>query len=207
MGEFVQGFSWGSFFDLGGVAGFVSLLWQTVTHFTTWTGRPRLRIRPLEVERDLRIWQLMLIPGVPDRQRVFSLQVWNKGSRVARHVVGVLTFTRVPQSATHLDRRIGLHWGDLAYDPATTGAQAVDIAGTEEHRLDVAFARASQQVPGSWAAMPLALASPTPNQAHLPPGQYEIEVTVTSDNAARTRARFVLTSPDIWSNLAVARRP
>lgn len=201
----MPGFNWGSFFDLGGIAGFVSLLWQSITHFTTWRGRPRLRIRPLDAERDVRIWQLMLIPGIVDHQRVFSLQIWNRGARVARHVVGVLTFTKLPPGAGHLDRRIGLHWGDFDYDPATTGAQAVDIAGNEEHRLDVAFARQSQQVPGAWAAMPLALAAPTPNQAYLPTGQYEVEVTVTSDNAARARARFVLTSPSQWNDLAVAR--
>ena len=190
------------FFDLGGIAGFAALLWQTLAGIVGWKGRPTLRFKPLDPNRDLRIWTFANLNG--QRRKFFTLEVTNTGKRTATRCVATLVIDQCPDGVNLTNSKFALHWAGIDYSIATTGAQPVDI-GSEDRRLDVAFTVEGQQHVGCWIALPVALVLPIPNQAFLPPGRYEGNLSVSCENGTGQTIRVRVYSPNNWTDLDAGR--
>jgi hypothetical protein len=102
----------------------------------------------------------------------------------------------------NLERQYYLHWADVDYSARTTEAQPINL-GKGQRRLDVVFSQNNQQIQGCWIAIPFALsgAQPWPNQAYLPPGEYEVEIALSLDNGRGDKRRYKITTPSNWSDL------
>lgn len=132
--------------------------------------------------------------------RVLTLETRLASGRLARRCIAVLTLTKQPPAVELGETHFTLHWADIDYSGRTSGADPVDI-GPEGRRLDVVFAHSGQQDGGCWAAIPMALALPVPNQAYMPPGYYEALVEITCENGQGTSIRIRIRSPATWSDL------
>ena len=101
---------------------------------------------------------------------------------------------------THLKGQHAIHWADVPYSGRTTGAEPVDI-GSEIRRLDVVFT--DENSPGgAWLSIPMALSMPKiTHQAYLPPGEYQIEITVSCENGRGDSKKFRVISPQAWTDL------
>lgn len=186
---------WGTFFDLGGVAGVIALGHQALRGVADYRGRPKLRIEPIDPSRDLREW---VLSDLGRTQRVFSLQVSNDGRRAAVRCIATLSITSSPVAL--VETKFSLHWADLPYSHHSSAAPAVDV-GSEGRRLDVVFTVKGQAQSGCWVAIPMALSQPVPNQALLPPGAYEATVTIQADNAKPASLRVRIEAPQRWDAL------
>ncbi len=191
------------FFNLGGIAGFVSLLWQIAGAVRRGTRRPRIHIHPFEPARDLRPWQVIESehPELGGRiQLAVTLDVSNAGPDTAKRCVATLEITSTPPGVTLRERRYALHWADVDYSLKNTGAQPVDI-GSEVQRLDVAFTHEKQDVAGCWIATPLALSLASIDQAYLQPGDYHGTLRITCENGKAAHLEVVIHSPKAWRDL------
>lgn len=95
-----------------------------------------------------------------------------------------------------------LHWADIPYSLTSNLSEPVTIYKHTEIKLDVAFTQKDVNIPGCWLAIPFALSLPElSSPGHLPPGEYEIEVTVTCSTGKGQRKRYRLTSPQNWDGL------
>jgi hypothetical protein len=193
-------FAWDTFFDAGGIAGVVSLLWQAVREGGSWRGRPKLGVLPFEKARDVRRWTVSDVGG--QVRQVFTLEVLNSGKRTATRCVATLRLIRCPDGVRMPDPHFTLHWAGIDYCFANTGAQPVDI-GSEHRRLDVAFKVQRQSVDGCWIAIPMALLQPGLHQALLPIGSYEVEILIRCENGRGVRQSFRLESPRASDDLSV----
>ena len=130
-----------------------------------------------------------------------TLNIKNNGKDTAKRCVAVMTILKKPRDASNVEDRCALHWAGVDYSTQTTGAQPVDI-GPEPRRLDVAFTQQDQPIKGCWIAMPLALSGfLRRNQAHLLPGDYEVEIEIRCENGKGDTKKFRVTSPDNWRDL------
>src|SRR5258708_4700269 len=182
------------FVNLGGIAGFVSLLWQVTGAVFRRTRRPRIRIHPFEPARDLRPWQVIDSehPELWGRiQAAVTLDVSNDGPDTAKRCVATLEITSTPPGVTLRERRYALHWADVDYSFKNTGAQPVDI-GSEVQRLDVAFAHEKQDVPGCWIATPMALSLASIDHAYLRPGEYHGTLRIVCEYGKAARREVVI---------------
>ena len=127
---------WQTFFNLGGIAGALSLLWQVTNTIREHYRKPRLRILEFVQNRD--IFNVRFdAPASPDERRYVTMQVKNVGRRYARGCVARATAT--PISGVSATRQVSLHWADTPIVYRTTGESQVDIAPGGLWRLDVAF--------------------------------------------------------------------
>ena len=166
--------------------------------------RPKLYVHPFDPEHDLKYWHLD--PPSNEVRRAVTLDVSNQGVDTAKRCVATLDITWTPVGVTLRERRYALHWADVPYSLRNTGSQPVDI-GPEIQRLDVAFTRAAQDVPGCWIATPAALVFASIDQAYLRPGNYEGLLTVTCENGRGARLKVTLHSPDKWRDLSAIFSP
>ena len=188
--------SWSTFFDVGGVAGALSLIWQGVSAFRSRGKRPRLRFLPFTPVRDLRSWQNTQhqILG-----KLVTLEVVNRGDRLAVRSVARATILESPQGVSLPHESFALHWAPVPYSMTDSGEEPVDI-GSSPVRLDVIVAKPAS--PGCFFAVPLALGlEQGAPQVHLPPGRYRIQVVVTSAEGDPGRIELVVTSPSSWQDL------
>jgi hypothetical protein len=194
-----EGFQWSSFADLGGIAGFVSLLWQTFASLRKRSQRAKLHVLPFEPMRDLRHWAMN---GGPMIQKVVTLEVTNVGGRQATACTATANVLRQPDGVRLTPTSFPLQWAGTKVEPHDTGSFPVDIGRDQHQRLDVIFARNTQSGPGCWLAVPIALAheSGVP-QCHLPPGEYGIEVVLRCENGDGCNVPLTIQSPDTWDNL------
>jgi hypothetical protein len=68
---------WQTFFNLGGMAGALSLLWQIANTARDQFRKPRLQIREFARSRDI----FNINGGAPDETRYVTLQIKNIGRR------------------------------------------------------------------------------------------------------------------------------
>jgi len=188
------------FFNLGGIAGFVSLLWQVASAAARRNRRPRIHIHDFEPARDLRFWHLIDQNGGKRIQRAVTLDVSNDGPDTAKRCVAILEITSTPPGATLRDRRYALHWAGVDYSLQNTGAEPVEL-GPETRRLDVLFTHEKQDVPGCWIATPAALSLATIDQAYLQPGEYRGTLKINCENGRGARLEVEIHSPKTWRGL------
>jgi hypothetical protein len=171
-----QSFSWFSFANLGGIAGFLSLSWQIGTAARKRGRRPKLHARPFDADRDLDTWQIGAGPVV---QKVATVEITNVGKSLAARCVASATVVRSPDGVRLRNAPVPLKWAGTDPTPHDTGTFPIDLGPDDHQRLDMVFSRNVQSLPGCWLAAPLARsrAEGAP-QFHLPPGAYEIEVVV-----------------------------
>ena len=165
--------------------------------------RPKLQILEFDRSRDLRTFSL------PDKQilgKFANLHINNLNEITATRCVATITILKTPPDVSLNENCFALHWADVVYSSKSTGADPVTI-GPEPRRLDIAFTTPNQTIPGCWIAIPIALSNvlvignQEPNQVYLPPGEYEIEISVRCENGKGAKANFKLISPRIWQNL------
>jgi len=188
-------------FKIGGLAGLISVIWLIAKDLFAFFRRPKLRLLPFDVTKDCRIFHY----SDSDWDRKFAnLHVENTHSKTAVNCLAVLTILSCPANVVHLERQYYLHWADVDYSARTTEAQPINL-GKGQGRLDVVFSQDNQQFPGCWIAIPFALseAQPRPNQAYLPPGEYEVEIAISLDNGQGDKRKYKITSPSSWSNLSM----
>ena len=184
---------------IGGLAGLISILWLIAKDLVAFFRKPRLSILPFDLSKDLRVFHYKDVGWI---RKFANICIENSKIRVATHCVATLTFIRVPSNVSHLERQYYLHWADVDYSARTIEAQPIDL-GRGQRRLDVVFTQDDQQMPGCWLAMPLALcqSQPDQNQAYLPPGKYEVQIVISSDNGRGDKRSYSITSPTQWSGL------
>lgn len=183
----------------GSLSGLFLLFWVIGRDINNWRKKPKLRILPLDKQRDLRNF---LFATTGWERRFATIHVKNNGLVTAERSVAVAKFIKTPKNIRHLEREYALHWADIPYTLRTTGAEPVDI-GQEPRRLDVAFTHKGQRLNGCWITMPIALSGALQqNQAYLPPGEYEIEIKVSceQDKKGDTK-RYKIISPKNWIDL------
>jgi hypothetical protein len=190
---------WSKFFDLGGVAGFLSLIWQAGSAGFRRHRTPRIHVYAFDPAHDLKYWQLD--PAGTVIRLVVTLDISNKGADTAKRCVAALDITRTPPGVTLRERRYALHWAGVDYSFQNTGSQPVEI-GPETHRLDVAFTDKAQDVAGCWIATPMALSVRSIDQAYLRPGAYEGVLRINCENGRGARLKIKLHSPDKWQGLS-----
>jgi hypothetical protein len=190
---------WSKFFDLGGVAGFLALIWQGVGAVRRRRRAPTIHIHSFDPAHDLKFWQLD--PEGSEIRRAITLDISNKGADTATRCVATLEVTTTPTGVKLRERRYALHWAGVDYSYQNTGSQPVDI-GPEIRRLDVAFTRAAQDIGGCWIATPMALSLPSIDQAYLPPGKYEGVLSIHCENGRGARLKIALDAPEKWQDLA-----
>jgi hypothetical protein len=190
---------WSNFFDLGGVAGIVALLWQGASSIRRRRRTPKLHVHEFDPAHDLKYWQLD--PEGKNVRLAITLDVANKGADTATRCVATLELTHAPNGVRLRERRYALHWAAVEYSYRNTGSQPVDI-GPEVHRLDVAFTQQGQDVPGCWIATPFALSHPSIDQAYLPPGDYSATLRISCENGRATTVQVTINSPQEWRGLS-----
>jgi len=197
---------WDGFLKIGGLAGWASFFWLVTKDLIRVVLKPRLVISSLEREKDIRTWNAV----GPDAEfgwprRGASLLIRNKKKKTAIRCVAKLRIISSPKNVNILEREFNLHWADVPYSLRTSGAEPIDI-GMEGRRLDVVFTHAKQEpekIPGCWVATPLALSLPTQNQFYLPPGDYQVELSIECENGRGQRKRYLIRSPEKWDMLSM----
>src|SRR5579859_1194562 len=179
MSQSVPPDSWQTFFNLGGIAGALSLLWQVFNALWGYFRRPRLRIIPAE-QVDLLQFPM---PDNTDERRYVTLRVRNDGRRSALRCTA-----RAQLIGTAKD--IGLHWADTAVFFETVGvASQIDIEPKSEHRLDVAFS--SRNHNASWLAS-IAWLHRFDDISRLGFGESQVDIRVTYDDGNIATCRLLL---------------
>ena len=116
---------WQTFFNLGGIAGALSLIWQMANTIREQYRKPRLEISELVQNKD--IFNVKIEPPAePDERRYVTVQVKNGGRRYARGCVARARAT--PLSGVGEAKEVTLHWADAPVMYRTTGESHVDIA-------------------------------------------------------------------------------
>ncbi len=189
-------------FKIGGLAGLISVLWLLVKETVTFLRRPRLELLTFDSTKDLRVFKYRDTGWV---RKFANVHIQNSKVKVAMNCVATLSVVSAPPNVVHLERQYYLHWGDVEHSYRTTEPQPINL-GRGQRRLDVVFTQENQKLPGCWITVPLALsqASPGQNQAYLPPGEYEVEIVISSDNGRGDKGRYRITSPTLWSSLDMA---
>jgi len=190
---------WQTFFNLGGIAGALSLIWQVSNTLRERARRARLEIVDFIANRDIFNVRWNSSLGSDD-VRFVTLQVRNKGRRYARGCVA--RAVAVPSSGIGEEKEVPLHWADTAVTYQTTGQPPVDIAPGGSWRLDVAFSRSSGQA--AWLASTSALNGNHFNDSQLTTGQHSITIRVSFDDGDDASYRLRLTSSVLWSELNAA---
>jgi hypothetical protein len=189
-----------AFFNLGGIAGALSLIWQIATYIKEYSHRARLRCEPFEP-----LGGVMDVP-FPESgrsERYVTLKVKNIGRRYARGSVAHATASPVHGGTP--TKTVQLHWAEDSppMNPATgttlAKVTAVDIEPNGTKRLDVAFSSSRRQ--GCCLASIPALNGNYLGDSHLAQGAYRVEVRVTSDNGQVSTSVLQLNSPRVWHDL------
>lgn len=189
--------NWEILFNIGGLAGLASFVWLLTKDLIKFCQKPKLQIT-FKKDRDLRTFVYQDSGWV---RKFANLHIKNDGKDTAKRCVAILRILKKPQDATNVEDAYALHWADVDYTAKTTGAEPVDI-GPELKRLDVVFTHKGQEMTGCWVSMPLALSGTLwRNQAHLPPGDYEVEIEVKCENGKGNKAKFKILSPHTWEGL------
>jgi hypothetical protein len=190
-------------FKIGSLAGLASLIYLLIKDLAKYFRQSRLKIT-FSRDLDLRTFTF------PDRnwvRKFATLHIRNTRRMTATRCVAVLRILRKPENALNLEPEYSIHWAGVGYTLQTTGAEPVDI-GSEPRRLDVVFTQEGQNLMGCWIAMPIALSGMlVMNQAYLPPGEYNIEIQVRCKNGKGDKAKFKITSPEIWAMLDMHQDP
>lgn len=187
---------WQTFFNLGGLAGALSLIWQIATTTRQRLRAPRLRFLEFAQNRDVFNFRVGA-PGPGEDRRYVTLQVRNAGKKYARGCVARARATSADGKG--VSREVALHWADTSVNYQTTGQSNVDIAPSGDWRLDVAFSRST--TPQCWLASHSALYGNYLGDAELPEGEYRVEVSVTFDDGDEEKAVLRLVSPKVWHEL------
>lgn len=159
------GLDWQKFFDAGGIAGMLALVWQFMREGASCRRRPVLRIEPFDPKTGLMTWA----DQAGESRKFVTLQVSNTRGRAAIRCVATLRVIKAPVGVGIRQPSFPLHWADVPYTADNSTMQPVDI-GSEGRRLDVAFTRLGQTEPGCWVAMPMSLVLPINHQGLLAPG-------------------------------------
>ncbi len=190
-------------FKIGSLAGLTSFIYLLTKDIAAYCRQPRLKIT-FSRDLDLRTFTF------PDRnwvRKFANLHIRNTRRMTASRCVAILRILRKPENAINLEPEYSLHWAGVDYTLQTTGAEPVDI-GPEPRRLDVVFTQEGQNFMGCWIAMPIALSGMlVMNQAYLPPGEYNVEIQVRCENGKGDKAKFKITSPEIWVMLDMHQNP
>jgi hypothetical protein len=184
---------WQTFFNLGGIAGAVSLLWQIANTARDQFRRPRLEILEFIQNRD--IFNVRLDSS--DESRYITVQVKNVGRRYARGCVA--RAKAIPCAGRREAKEIALHWADTPITFRTCGESYVDIAPGGTWRLDVAFSNKVRQ--GACLASLSALHGNYFSDAELVAGQHMVEIKVTFEDGNYAMSRLRLTSSPTWHEL------
>jgi hypothetical protein len=181
-----------------GYLSFVRLLWDDVR---VWWRKPRLKIE-FDPAEDLREWTLL---GTRRKEKVATVHVRNRGKITASRCIAILKLISSPKGASVREKEFALHWADTDYSARTNTAETVEV-GFERRRLDVpfTFVEAENSPGGAWIAIPLALSAPVvATQAFLPPGEYRFLLSVACENGKGSSREFVVSSPQIWTDLSM----
>lgn len=195
-----QSSAWQAYFNLGGIAGALSLIWQIVTYVKEYLHRARLQCEPFEPSGGLID---IPYPESEQSERFVTLKVKNIGRRYARESVAHATATPVYGGGP--TKTVQLHWAEDSplMNPATgttlAKVTAVDIEPNGMKRLDVAFT--SSRRSGCCLASLPALNGNFLGDSHLEEGEYRVEVRVTSDNGQVSTSVLQLNSPRLWHDL------
>lgn len=179
------------------VVGGITLIGKICRGIRNYFRRPVLRFVPFEPSKDVKVWDWRNPPWHCNR-KVLCREIENDGPELARGCTAILQVCTSPAGITPGERTFHLHWADTE-STGSNSAPPVDI-GVGPRRLDVAFTEENAQA-GCWIAMPLALFGGHIGQAHLPPGRYECDVTISTSDGQRIRERLILTSPVSWRDL------
>jgi len=188
-------------FKIGSLAGLASFFWLAIKDMIDFCRKPRLEIT-FKKDLDLRTFTFQ---DTGWKRKFATLHVKNKRNMTAKRCVAVLKIVGKPPESDNIENQYALHWAGVDYSTLTTGAQPIDL-GPEPIRLDVLFTQEGQTINGSWIAVPFALSGNLlHNQAHLVPGEYEVEIAVTCENGSGDKAKFKIRSPISWNELDMNR--
>jgi len=137
---------------------------------------------------------------VPEWRRFVHFEARSRNKRTALRCIANARIVDHPPQVKHLHEYYPLHWADVEYSEASTGAQPISIYPVWQ-RLDVVFT--GPRVEGAQLAVPLALTDPRPGRdSYLPPGQYIIEVIVSCENGKADSKTVAIESPHHWECLS-----
>jgi hypothetical protein len=199
MPQAPQPSSWQTLFNLGGVAGALSFLWNLGTALRQRSRRPRLEFSDFVSSRDIFNVQ-MHPPATPESRRYLTLKVINIGKKSARGCVARAKAQRL--SGAGSERTVSLHWADVAISYQSTGAAPVDISPGGEHRLDIAFSSSLRG--GCHLASHSALHGHYYDDFRLDEGEFRVEIGVTFEDGDEAEYKLLIVSPAVWDRLEAA---
>jgi len=187
---------WQTFFNLGGIAGALSLIWQIAKAIWEFFRKSRLKVLALK-GRDILTISIQP-PAEPDERRYVTLRVKNIGRHFAHRCVA---YAKLMGNG----REVSLHWADTEIRYETGGRSSqVDIPPGFAHRLDVAFS--SSRGKGAWLASEAALHR-YDDYAKLDAGQCLVKVRVTCEDGNIAVSWVRLRSSDLWHDFNGERMP
>ena len=186
---------------IGSSAGVASIVILICVRISGWIKRPKLKIE-FDKDRDIRVWETYYDAMSRKWTRKFlTSQILNSGKNIAKRCEAVVTVLSCPNNVIHLQGKYAIHWADTPYSGRTTGTYPVDI-GSAPQRLDIVFTDKDSSQQGAWLAIPFALLQADKAiQVFLPPGDYNIEISVFCSNGRGDSKRFKVTSPQQWTDL------
>ena len=188
--------SWQTYFNIGGIAGVLALVWQIITFALEKYRKPRLKCQDFIQSRDIFSveWD---VGDATESRRFVTIIVKNIGRRYARGCVANATAT--PISGEDSPIEAPLHWADLPCTYRTTGNIPIDIAPGEKRRLDIAFSRSDHE--GCCIASHSGMFGNFYGDSKLDVGEYQVKVVVTFDDGNVSTIMFRLFSSKEWYEL------
>jgi hypothetical protein len=163
--------------------------------FWNWLFRPKLLIGPMKVG----LWKYK---DTGWQREVVTLEVRTNRNRKALGAKAIIKVLSKPPDANALENERDLHWAGTDYLASTTAEYPIDIGMTPQ-RLDVFFTHEGQKMPGCWLGTSWALMDvPAKDQYYMPPGKYEFELKVVSENGKGQKRRYRFSSPNQGEKLA-----
>ena len=97
-------------FNIGGLAGLISIVWLIAKDLFPFFTRPRLRLLPFDVIKDCRVFHYRDTGWV---RKFANLHAENTRSKTAINCLATLSIVSHPPNVVHLERQYFLHWGDV----------------------------------------------------------------------------------------------
>ena len=183
---------WQTFFNLGGMAGAFSLIWQIARQAREYHRRPRLGCRKF-APRDVFSFDC----PEDEHRRVVTLVIQNIGRKSARGCIA--RATAQPLLGTGSLKSVALHWADIPIAYSSTGEAPVDIPAGGERRLDIAFCTSLRE--GCWLASLSAMNGNHLGDAELSEGDYRVDICVRFEDGDDCKYRLRIFAPRKWADL------
>ena len=192
---------WGWFTKIGASAGLLSLFYTIIKDSIKQIRKPKLKMN-YKTDKAVKVWTEEKKKWV---RNAATIDVTVLGKETAYRCIAKMEIQSSPKHFHSSEPDYTLHWAEVSYSKGSTKNLPDDL-GPEGRRLDVVFTDEQQNIPGCWISIPLALrGSLDKNQAYLPPGVYEVKISIISQNGKGDTERYKILSPKKWQYLQMVR--